>query len=71
MSSLLCYPGDVNPLFIYPSWKLTSRCILMTSGPGALAKMLNIRSLPIILQRFGWGWGVGALVQLLNPWFVC
>lgn len=29
---------DVNPLFIYFSWKLTSRGILMTPGPGALAK---------------------------------
>lgn len=60
---------DVNPLFIYFSWKLTSCCILMTPGPGVLTKMLNIRSLSVILQRFWRGRGVQAL--LLNLRFVC
>lgn len=62
---------DANPLFIYFSWKLTSRCILMTPGLGALAKMLNIRSLSVILQRFGGDGECGLLLQPLKPLFVC
>lgn len=57
---------DANPLFIYFSWKLTSCCILMTPGLGALAKMLNIRSLSVILQHFGRGRGVWALATALK-----
>lgn len=51
----------VNPLFICFSWKLTSCRILMTPGPEALTKMLNIRSLSVISQHFWRGRGVQAL----------